>query len=354
LFKIGVTDLLEDYRIAGGVRLNLDLSNNEYLLSFSNLKKRMDKEIIFHRMVNDYAIGYLALFRIYTHELFYVNKWPFNQVLAIKSTLSYKNEHGVVLATDAFTLAMPDDYAHLGVLKEELIYDNTKNLGLNLYSGTRFKLFGEYYQSLEIGNENLAVLGFDVRNYQRVHRMLIWANRFAVSTSFGTNKLIYYMGGVDNWLFPKFTIDTPVDLEQGYAYQTLATNMRGFNQNIRNGNSFAVLNSELRYPIVRYFANRPIKSDFLNNFQLIGFGDVGTAWTGIHPWSEENYLFTKRIQQAPMNITVRLQKEPVVGGFGFGARTRLLGYFLRADVAWGVEDMVIYPAVFYLSLSLDF
>ena len=162
------------------------------------------------------------------------------------------------------------------------------------------------------------------------------------------------MGGVDNWLFPKFSIDTPVDLEQGYAYQTLATNMRGFNQNIRNGSSFAVINSELRFPIIRYFANRPIKSDFLNNLQLVGFGDIGTAWTGIQPWSEENFLFTKRIRQAPMNITVKVQKEPVVGGVGFGARTRLLGYFIRADVAWGIEDMVAQPAVFYLSLSLDF
>lgn len=355
LFKIGVTDLLEDYRIAGGVRLNLNLSNNEYLLSYSNLKKRLDKEYTFHRMVTDYNIENLALYRVYTHELFFVTKWPFSQILALKSTLSYRNERGVFLATDAFTLATPNFYNNIGVGKLELIYDNTKNLGVNLYSGTRFKLFGEYNQSLDLINENLAVLGFDIRNYQRVHRMFIWANRFAISTSFGTNKLIYYMGSVDNWLFPKFSTDTPVDLEQGYVYQTLATNMRGFDQNIRNGNNFAVLNSELRFPIIRYFANRPIKSDFLNNLQLVGFGDVGTAWTGVNPWSEENFLFTKRIRQAPMNITVKVQKEPVVGGFGFGARTRLLGYFIRADVAWGVEEMEVQkPAVFYLSLSLDF
>jgi len=88
------------------------------------------------------------------------------------------------------------------------------------------------------------------------------------------------MGGVDNWLFPKFIVNTPIDMEQNYAYQTLGTNMRGFDQNIRNGNSFAVLNSELRFPVFRYFANRPIKSDIINNFQLVAFGDVGTAWTG--------------------------------------------------------------------------
>ena len=162
------------------------------------------------------------------------------------------------------------------------------------------------------------------------------------------------MGGVDNWLFPKFNITTPVDQEQNYAYQTLATNMRGFNQNIRNGNSFMLFNSELRFPIFRYLANKPIKSDFLNNFQIVGFGDVGTAWTGLHPYSDENFLFTNTIERPPLNITVKLQRDPIVGGFGFGARTRILGYFIRADVAWGVEDLVVNPAIFYLSLSLDF
>ena len=55
-----------------------------------------------------------------------------------------------------------------------------------------------------------------------------------------------------------------------------------------------------------------------------------------------------------MWIKVREQKEPLIGGFGFGARTRLLGYFIRADVAWGVEDRKINQPIFYISLSLDF
>ena len=87
---------------------------------------------------------------------------------------------------------------------------------------------------------------------------------------------------------------------------------------------------------------------------LVGFGDLGTAWTGLHPYSEDNYLFTNEIELPPLNITVKVQKDPLVGGFGFGARTRVLGYFIRADLAWGVEDMIVQPSIFYLSLSLDF
>jgi hypothetical protein len=354
LFKIGVTDLLEDYRIIGGIRLNLNLENNEYLLSFANLKNQLDKEIIFHRNSVDNYDQYNQVKRVYSHELYYVLKYPFSPVLALKGTASYRNDMEVYLSTDATNLARKNHYRNLFGIKGELVYDNTKDLGVNLFTGTRFKLFGEYYYILDDDNKNLEVVGFDIRKYQRIHRTLIWANRFAISTSFGNNRLIYYMGSVDNWLFPRFNDHTPIDQEQNYAYQTLATNLRGFPQNIRNGNSFAVINSEIRFPVFRYFANRPIKSDMLNNFQVVGFGDIGTAWTGLHPYSEENFLYTNNIHQSPLNITVREQKEPIVGGFGFGARTRLLGYFIRADIAWGVEDYMIQPSIFYLSLSLDF
>ena len=162
------------------------------------------------------------------------------------------------------------------------------------------------------------------------------------------------MGGVDNWLLPKFNSNINIDQNQNWTYQTLATNMRGFQQNIRNGNSFIVLNSELRMPVFRYFLDRPLRNNFLNHFQLIAFGDVGTAWTGPNPWSEENALYTQIIEQGPIRVTVKRQVDPFVGGFGFGVRSSLLGYFIRADWAWGVEDYTLMPSMFYLSLGLDF
>jgi hypothetical protein len=162
------------------------------------------------------------------------------------------------------------------------------------------------------------------------------------------------MGGVDNWLFPRFNLNTTVSQDQNYAFQTLATNMRGFDQNIRNGNSFFVINAELRLPVFRYFFNRPVRSDILNNFQVVAFGDVGTAWTGTTPYSGDNELFTTYIYRKPLFIKVELLKEPIVEGFGFGLRTRIFGYFIRGDLAWGIEDGRIRQPIFYLSLSLDF
>jgi len=335
------------------VRLNINLINNEYLFSYSDLKHRLDKEVVLHRVTVENISGY-NIIRNHSHEAYFILKWPFSPVFAMRGTASYRNDATVVLSTDVLSLKRQTVYTNWGGLKGELIYDNTRKLGLNLYDGTRYKIFAEYYQQIEKGNQQLIVLGIDFRHYIKIHRTFIWANRLAASTSVGHNKLIYYMGGVDNWLAPKFNQGTPIDYSQNYAFQTLATNMRGFHQNIRNGNSFVVLNSELRMPVFKYLYNRPIRSDFLNNFQLVGFVDAGTAWTSWNPYSGENSLYTKYIYSGSLLIKVEQQRDPMVGGFGTGLRTRVLGYFMRGDLAWGVEDGKIRKPVFYFSLSLDF
>jgi hypothetical protein len=92
----------------------------------------------------------------------------------------------------------------------------------------------------------------------------------------------------------------------------------------------------------------------LGNFQIIGFGDIGTAWTGIDPYSDKNSLFTHTITKKPITVIIKDQREPVVIGYGFGLRSRILGYFVRADWAWGIEDYKFYPVQFYISLSIDF
>jgi hypothetical protein len=205
----------------------------------------------------------------------------------------------------------------------------------------------------------MVVLGIDFRHYLKIHRELIWANRFAASTSYGPTKLLYYLGGVDNWMGYYFGVDMfntsiPVDPKNNYGFQALATNMRGFNQNIRNGNNFALINSEIRWPFVRYLAGHPFRSNFLNSLQLIGFGDFGSAWSGSSPWSGDNAYDNTVIRNGPVVVTLDSNRQPFVGGIGGGLRAQLMGYFVRADLAWGIENGYILEPIFYLSFSLDF
>ena len=348
-----MADLMEDYKIDLGVKLNRSLINNEYVVRFRDLRHRLDKSLTLHRYVTDnYGMYY---YRTFTNEAFYTLSYPFNETLSLRGTALYRWDRSISLAIDNQSLAEGATSEHLGGLRAELVYDNSKKLQTNLYVGARGKVFAEYYQTINRDTKNLFVVGFDYRNYTRIHRNFIWANRIAGSSSFGQNKLIYFMGGVDNWILAKYDYETPIDYEQYYRYQTLATNMRGFKQNIRNGNNFLVLNSELRFPVFSYLLDRPINLQFIKNFQIVAFGDVGTAWTGWNPYDPSNSLYTSHYHDGNLDISVTKMKEPIVGGFGFGLRTTLLGYFVRGDMAWGIEDGVINKKPqFYLSFNLDF
>lgn len=367
LLKIGMTDLLEDHKIIGGVRLSSDLKSNEYVLYYEDRTHRWDKTMMLHRQAFLNVNGYGTRSKIYTHEARYGLKYPFNEVLSARGTFGYRNDQRIFLATDYANLLAKNQYTNSANAKLELVFDNTIKRGLNLYNGFRFKIYAETFQGVDslfkaknsanrkLKNDLYAV-GFDMRHYMKVHREIIWCNRLAGATSFGNEKLVYYMGGVDNWLFPKFDQSVNIATNQNYTYQTLVTPMRGFWQNGRNGNSFIVLNSELRVPLFRYLFNRPLRSDFINNFQVIGFGDVGTAWTGKSPYDPENSLNVTVVsaQGNPIMVVLKNHTEPIIGGYGFGVRTRLWGYFVRIDWAWGVENRRVLPRETYISFSLDF
>ncbi len=366
LFKLGTNDLFEDYKIIGGVRFGLDFESNEYLLSFENLKHRLDRQIIFHRQAyENYAddgSGVYYPLKTHTHELFYSLRWPFTQTFAIKGTASFRDDRTVFLTDNALpqSRTLANYHRNWAGLKLEAIFDNTRKIGINIPSGWRYKVFGETYWQLNDASD-LYVLGADFRHYQVIHRNLIWASRFATSTSFGRSRLLYYLGSVDNWITffrdkPVYNASVAVDHQENYAYQTLATDMRGFIQNIRNGNNFALMNNEIRWPFIQYFSKYPM-SNFWSSLQLVGFCDVGTAWSGVSPFkktSAYDYETIPASGEGSVIVTIETGRDPIVFGYGFGLRAQLLGYFMRFDWAWGVENRVILPSVFYFSLSLDF
>jgi hypothetical protein len=371
LLKIGANDLFEDLKITGGVRLSPDFDANEYLLSVENLKTRLDKQFVFHRQVfKNEGYGEFGPFEIKTHShiLSAVLRYPLNQVKSISSTISFRNDRTVYLSSNQSVLLsqnylnVPNINRNWLGLKLEYVFDNTRSLGMNLYSGTRYKVFAEFQEQIYRDMYELVVFGADIRNYTRLHRSLIWANRFAWSSSQGSSRIVYYLGGVDNWInltqartptFMPFS-EIPIDETQNYAFQAVGTNMRGFSQNIRNGNNFAVFNSEIRFPVFKYLANYPLSRSFFENFQLVGFFDVGSAWSGPTPWSSKNAYDSDILQQGPITITIDANRDPIVVGYGFGVHTQLLGYFMRFDWAWGIENRQILPHVFYFSMNLDF
>ncbi len=358
LMKMAVSDLFEDYKIVGGFRLALDLNNNSYQVTFQDLRERLDRKFTFQRQALQ-GLSDLGVVKLVTHQAYYQLSWPFTELTSVRGSAMYRHDRYVVQSTDLLSLRERNFSDQALGFKLEYVFDSSIPRGLNLWTGWKMKVFGEHYFDPEQYNHpndppsDMQVVGFDLRNSITVHRDIIWVNRLAESTSLGHRKVIFFLGGVDNWLFAKTDESIPIDFSQNYFYQTLGSPMRGFYYNARNGSSFALFNTELRVPVFRYLLNRPIRSDFFQNFQVVAFGDAGTAWTGSDPYSDENSFNSQTIVRNPLTITIKNQREPVVFGYGFGLRTRLLGYFVRADWAWGVDDGVVLPNVFHFSLSLD-
>jgi WD40 repeat protein len=355
LFMVGIHDLFENHRITGGFRLGLDFQSNEFMLSYENLSRRVDHQIVFYRQ-SIQSTQWYYVYRQKNNSLFYIIKIPFDKFNSLRFTLTGRVETNILGGTNDIALSTPNEWHVWAGAKVEYIFDSSKELFTNLWKGSKIKIFAEYQQRVEKETKNLFVIGFDIRKSVKIYKNMTWALRLAASTNFGKARLVYYMGGVDNWIGAKFNSDIWVDLSKDYAYQTLATNMHGFEQNIRNGTSFIVFNTELRIPFVQLIAGHKVRLNFFNSMQLLLFGDIGTAWTGITPYSDDNCLYTRYVINGPITARINRQVDPWVGGFGLGLRVNVFGYFLRFDYAWGVEDYKIYKpkGMFTFSIGLDF
>ncbi|MDL2312308.1 hypothetical protein LJC68_05475 [Bacteroidales bacterium OttesenSCG-928-B11] len=355
LFMLGITDVFEDYRLSAGFRLSFDLNSNEFMLSYEDLSKRIDKQVVFYRQSLTSSL-YDGVVKQRSNSIFFILKYPFHKYSALRFTLTARYENLIVGVLDDRTLEQKDESRFWGGAKLEYIFDSSKDLYTNLWRGTKFKMFAEYEHKIAKDQLNLLVVGFDYRKSVRLFKNVTWVNRLAGSTNLGSGRLVYFMGGVDSWVGAKFDTDINVDQTKNYTYQTLATNMRGFKQNIRNGTSFMVLNSELRFPIVQLMTGRMNTYNFWHSIQLLVFGDLGTAWTGVNPYSEENSLYSRTIQSGSMIAIVKRDVDPLVLGFGAGLRASLAGYFLRFDYAWGLEDWRILDknGQFMFSIGFDF
>ena len=128
--------------------------------------------------------------------------------------------------------------------------------------------------------------------------------------------------------------------------------MRGSIQNAANGNNAVVINSEFRLPIFSTFFNRPVNNAFLRNFQVVQFADLGTAWNGqFRDINRPDELFGN----PPVQVRIKTGGlGPFVGGYGFGVRSTLLGYFLRLDAGWPMTGFFQGKPIWFFAMGLDF
>ncbi|MEM1214779.1 MAG: hypothetical protein AAGJ82_03795 [Bacteroidota bacterium] len=373
LLKMNFKDLLEDYVIEGGVRVPVTFNGTEYFLTVHDRKRRLDKFYAFYRRAQRFNEPFNQyLWKRENNVLIgqYGLRYPLDVFQSLRATATLRRDRVQYSATDQFAIERapePTSTQRIGA-RLEYVFDNTINLGLNLLQGTRAKVYTEFFKQFSAGlqpnfnfsfNEGyMGVIGLDARHYVRLDKRSILAFRLAGATSFGSDRVLFYLGGADQQLFSGFNSTIPVPTDNPPGLVGLANSMRGFDINIRNGNTYVLANAELRVPIFRYL-NDQIQSPFFRNFQVVGFFDAGTAWSGPDPYSDDNPLNTSTFPEnttdfAPVEIKVVYFRDPLVYSYGVGARTQLFGYFLRLDYAWGLETRNVLEPRLHLSMGMDF
>ncbi len=381
MIKLGTSDLLEDLKINGAFRIGTNLKDNEWYVNFQNLRRRIDWGISYYRNVQGLSLTdqFQSVFypaKSFTN-LYQANiAYPFDNNRSVRFSTGIRADKIVMKAVDEFSIDYPDDLKLYSVSKLEYVYDNSLNPAMNIWNGLRYKAYAEINRQV---NKNNFIdkpigfnVGFDARYYYPIHNDFIWAGRVAGDFSWGNQKIIYYLGGSDGWLMFGNNIKNdgsyryfnelvrPAN-DNTYAFQSLAVNMRGFIQNIANGNNALVINSEFRVPVLSTFFDKISSNSFLRNFQITQFIDLGTAWNGNYNSLKRPEIVITRVDGSgnPLPEYAIVKKKaggigPFAGGYGFGARSMVLGYFLKFDAGWPMDGIFKGKPKLYLSLGLDF
>src|SRR5450432_75379 len=409
MFKAAVFDLFEDIRFTGALRLPLFGGSSADAVSVGSggvgvssfipsggsffdgggqwyarvdyLKLRTDFSLLYFRQtdVGTYPLidtnsntGMYVDSKLYTNLFQAVVRYPLDKVRSIRYSLGVRTDKvglrpngssaytGVALFD---TLALKSPYVDKQVFllnHFEYVFDNTVLKTINIMNGLRYKFYIDFNyqinQPITGEGRKMFNFGFDARNYYPIYRNFIWAVRAAGDFSWGNQKIIYYLGGQDGWMFPKANQFPQPDFTQNYAYQSLALNLRGYDQNVANGNNAVTINSELRLPVFTTLMNKPINNAFIRNFQIIQFFDFGTAWAGpLKNIERPQSHYPNGDPVVPVDVTIKAGGlGPFAGGYGFGVRSTLLGYFLRLDVGWQMNTFFGNSPTWQFAMGLDF
>lgn len=363
LVTASLDDLMENHRFTGGIRLPINFSGLTYFLQYENFKRRTDWGILFLRSENYLTTSYPRLgqapvdllLKNITTLVQGTASYPLDRVRSIKLNFGLRQDKLIVKAQEQYGLVLEpkDPLQYWALSRLEYVFDNTSNPVMNIYNGSRYKFFAEYLYRINNPNGGFYNLGVDYRHYEKIYKNFIWANRLAWAHSGGNQKILYMLGGVDNWFSPQYSSFVPVRPTENYAFQALATNLRGYQQNSRNGNTYAVLNSEFRLPVFTTFLKRPIQSSFIRNLQAIVFVDAGSAWNGFLPNADalqNNYYLND--PNSGVSLSLVNQTGGLGLGYGAGLRSTLFGYFVRFDAAWSIEGYK--KPIYYFSIGTDF
>ncbi|SFB95717.1 hypothetical protein SAMN05421780_10295 [Flexibacter flexilis DSM 6793] len=365
LMEATMTDMFENHKIKAGFLPFSDLRSSNIFMEYQYLKRRVDFKARMDKQSYYYSNESLAR-RYNLNKAQLTAAYPLSLAHRIEVSPFVAQTRYVNLDDGAASMSTPDVKQLYSGIGAEYVYDHTVSHGINMLEGTRGKVRFEQYFGMGNSQKSFGNLHIDLRHYQPIHKELVLALRGSFGHFFGNAAKKYSLGGMDNWIGGDGRFnrsdnehDPLLEQQQGdqnvdWLFMQFATNLRGFKYNTMYGRNYMLFNAELRIPIVRYLYRGTISSNFLRNFQLVAFADAGTAWQSGSPLDRDSNFGSKTTYSNPFTITVNEFYNPILSSYGAGLRTMILGYYVKADMAWGVQNYEVLSPRFYFTLGYDF
>ncbi|MFN3997705.1 biopolymer transporter Tol [Algoriphagus sp.] len=367
-----MTDILDNHMFSGGIMQSLDFNSGgdiwfeyEYLKSRLDFRGRFDRRTIQLFEINFYRQKYV-LTKVEAGVSYPLNVNSRIYVAPLIAKTQYFNLYSDSLIFGQVPEQNRLDVNYLGG-KAEFVYDRTEPMGLYSHTGLKGKVGYMHYQGLNNKSRSFSNFYLDVRNYQKIHKNITLASKLYAGSFMGNNPQSYLVGGMDNWIFNQFysppinrpepsPVRNPAGNENSNILFADFVDLRGFDYDEIRGRNVITFTTELRIPLFTYLTRGNITSNFVRNFQLVGFYDIGSAWNDFAPWERVNDQNTEVIstEGSPFVVVLNNFNNPWLQSYGAGLRTVLMNYYVKFDVARPIRNYEAQDLRFYFTLGYNF
>ncbi len=358
LFESRMSDMFGNHTLSPTVFMLTDLRSSSFQMEYWYLKRRNDFAVRYDRY-NVFAFEDVSVKNYVRTTVEVEASKPLSDVARVSLIPNLQLGRAAELHPQLSQQVVKQNYFGL---RGEFVYDNTLEHGRNMLEGTRIRLMAQ--QNFASSQESFGRFDVDIRRYQRIYKEMVLAVRGSYGQFFGPSPKNFLLGGMDNWLFANTNYEgenNPLNTNNEVAvsnldliYNQYVTNLRGFRYNERWGTKYLLFNAEVRAPVARLLYRGPIKSTFFRNLQLVGFYDIGSVWDGVNPFNQENSFNTSVESEPGFEYKVVNYRNPFLSSYGVGFRSMILGYYIKLDAAWGIEDYVVNKPRLHFTFGYDF
>ncbi len=318
------SDLLGDHKIYLNLNLVSDLKNSGLNAFYLNQKRRLNFGIggyhqawYFSNFGNNYQ-------RYRNFGANFLLAYPFSKFNRLEMGLNWYN---VVL--EYLTFNLPDERVSTIMPSLSYVHDSVLWGYTGPVDGSRYAFSVLVSPKYEKQSLDFQTVSFDYRKYFMLNRDYNFAIRLGGGASFGENPEHFFLGGIDNWINYKSSLNRlRTDNINDIFFSRFVTPLRGAYFYEMEGTRYLLSNLEFRFPLIQFLGLGfpPLR---LFNIRGTMFYDIGTAFYPGDKWYNSPTWRFSKVNEAGQRVF-----DDVVSGYGVGARVYFLFFLMRIDVAW--------------------